>query len=620
MLSKTLKAFSFCVPCIVSISSGNAQSSGAVFVGSLGGVEVQVQGDKALFESNGLLRETNPLSQAMKERGVQKIGVEKDKIEIYKYKTNEPKIIHFLLPFEPTPTATGIQIIDQTKGLQLLNSSVIELASTVLSQTVVLATPTLTSPTEYNTKTINPPEIGLYKETEKTFHATTSVPMSPPSSSFAPDGSYIDLDFETSDTIRVYPKGKDGSSVSGFFEQIIRKAPDSHGGKTDNGEHQKKQTVSSSTQSSATHSDGSITGSSIVSSATVASLSTPMLEQEVSAPTEELAGTSKEPSEFKFVKYHSIENSSHEKARNAILERLKEMKDNGSPVVQWVAQEKIDGSNYSFWTDGKKVRVAKRTGWIVEGDHFFDDSAIYEKYHQNILDMFKKYCEEGDTLTVTGELYGGNIQKRIFYQQGFDFAAFDIFFNNRKIDYNKFIEWTSATEIPIAKEVRIFDSFEEALAFNPVFQSLHGPIEKDQNAEGVVIKPVQPLFLKNRKHIILKIINPDFCETGNRKEKPVKNMDTAISEDNQHVLDALIAEITEARLLSVRSKVGPITEKNIKKINGMFIRDAIDEYNKKNEKPPKEQVNNDRQWKLILTKLGKKAQELIKDHPDLEEQ
>ena len=584
---------------------------------------MQVQGDKALFENNGLLRETNPLSQAMKERGVQKIGIEKDKIEIYKYKTNEPKIIHFPLLIEPTPTATGIQIIDQTKGLQLLNSSVIELASTVLSKTVVLATPTLTSPTEYNTKTINPPEIGLYKETEKTFHATTSIPMSPPSSSFAPDGSYIDLDFETSDTIRVYPKRKDGSSTTSFFEQIIRKAPDSHEGKTDNGEHQKKQTVSSSTQSSATHSDGSITGASIVSSATVASLSTPMLQQEVSAPTEELAGTSKESSEFNFVRYHRIENSSHEEAREAILERLKEMKDNGSPVVQWVAQEKIDGANYSFWTDGKKVWIGKRTGWIKEGEKFFGDSAIYiyEKYRQNILDMFKKYCKEGDNLTVTGELYGGNIQKRIFYQESIDFAAFDIFHENKKIDYNKFIEWTSASKIPTVKEVRTFDSFEEALAFNPVFKSLHCASETGQNAEGVVIKPVQPLFLKNGKHIILKIKNPDFCETSReRKEKPVKNMDTGISEENKNVFHALLAEITGARLNSVRSKVGPITAENIKHISGLVIQDAIDEYNKKNEKPPKQKVNNKEQWKLILKGLGKDVEKLIENHPDLKRQ
>ena len=46
---------------------------------------------------------------------------------------------------------------------------------------------------------------------------------------------------------------------------------------------------------------------------------------------------------------------------------------------EWIATEKIHGSNFSFVTDGTSVAVAKRTGLLQPVDKFFNWPYIYGK-------------------------------------------------------------------------------------------------------------------------------------------------------------------------------------------------------------------------------------------------
>lgn len=590
-----------------SILSSNVQSSEAVFVGRMGGLEVQVQGDKALFRNNELIHNSNPLSLAMNNKGVQKIEIEPDKIEIYTYKNNLPDTIYFPLLIEPTPTASGIQSIDQTRGFQLLNDSVISLATTVIDKTIVLPTPTLNYlPTEYNPKTITHSEIELYQETQHTFYATASIPMLPPVSSVASGGDYIDLDFEAPDTIRVYPKGKDYSSESGFFEQIIRKVADSPEKKNDNDRQQEKQTTTSSTQSDATNSESTAT-TTTNSSTGAETASTSTLRSGASSSDEDTDETLKKPLPEQFNSYHSIENSSNQKVVDAIRTLIEENDEHDLP---WVVLEKIHGCNYSFWTDGTVVRVGRRNDWVGDDEKFFNHRPVYEQYREMILDMYRKFCKEGDILNVTGELYGKSIQKQIFYQDNIKFAAFDIFVNKQKIDYNTFKQWTLATGIPTVIELKMCDSFEDALSYNPVFKSLHS--QTADIAEGVVIKPVEPKFLKYHQPVILKIKNSNFDETNSKKALPKTKKVQHISEENQILLASLLAKVTENRLYSVTSKSGELTTKNNNKIRGEFLQDILDEYKRENELTAKDKVNDVKQWKLLVGELFKAINELIR--------
>ncbi|WP_422409639.1 MULTISPECIES: RNA ligase family protein [unclassified Endozoicomonas] len=619
MLFKALGSLRLGLMCTItgSILSNSAQASGAVFIGRMGSLAVQVQGDKALFKNNEMLHKSNPLSLAMDNKGIQKIEIKPDKIEIYKDKNNLPDTIYFPLLIEPTPSATGIQTIDQTRGLQLLNDSVISLATTVIDKTIVLSTPTLYAPpTEYNSKTIAYSELELYQETQNTFYATASIPMLTPVSSAASEGDYIDLDFETRDTIRVYPKGKDSDSTSGFFEQIIRKVPDSPEKKSENGGQQEKQTTNSSgddpnsedTTSEDTTSEDTTTEATTDSSTTVETASTPTLRSEASA-LDEKADLTPKPLSENFNTYHSIENSSNQIVLDAIRAFIEE---NDEQDLSWVVLEKIHGCNYSFWTDGSIVKVGRRNDWIGEDENFFNHRPVNEQYREMILDMHRKFCKEGDILNVTGELYGKSIQKEIFYQDNIKFAAFDIFVNKQKIDYNTFKRWTSAIGIPTVTEIKICDSLESALSFNPVFTSFHS--QTGDVAEGVVIKPVQPKFLKYQKPVILKIKNPRFAETNFKKALPNENK--KIKQENQIILSSLLAKVTENRLCSVTSKSDKLTTKNTNKIKGELVKDILDEYERENELAAKSKVNDNKQWKLIISELFKAAYQLINDRPE----
>ena len=67
-----------------------------------------------------------------------------------------------------------------------------------------------------------------------------------------------------------------------------------------------------------------------------------------------------------FKKYNSIENS----YRKEFLERLER---NGLLDETYVVQEKVHGSNLSYFTtDGVNFRAAKRNGEIEKGEKFYN--------------------------------------------------------------------------------------------------------------------------------------------------------------------------------------------------------------------------------------------------------
>ena len=593
-----------CVINAVFSESNQAQTSEGVITGQIGGMEVQIQGNRALFKNEGRFQaeDTSSLSELMQKKGISQLEIQPDRMTIYRNHTEEPDRLYFPLLIEPTPTSTGIEIIDQSTGLFMLNSQIIKLASTVISET-----PSLNPQRRYTGPESDPTyEIAFFEDDENELHATMPVPVATPvpstTYSQAKEESYIDLDFENLNTIRVYPKGKSNNSASGSFEQLIRKTPN---GKKD--DEPEKQGAGSSTQSSESSTDGSIASTSVqaVGAATVAP--TPVALSEISDPGNKPAATPDESPLAEFKPYHSIENSSRERSVYAIRRH-------GAVNQEWVVTEKIHGANYSFWTNGVDVKVARRRGWISDDEKFYAHSSVREKYEKHVLAMHNKFCKKGDILTVTGELYGGTVmQNSINYGGELNFAAFDIFVNNKKRNYDVFKKWTEAMGIPRVPELAILPSLDEALHYSPaVVSSLS---EAEHLAEGIVIKPVAPYRLPAGNYAILKIKNPEYSETATAekpaKSKPAKSKQ--VSEENQSLLAALTAEITETRLTSVRSKTGEVTEANFKKIQGSFIQDAVNSYNSKSD----EKAQDNRQWRLIRQKLEERAAELMRKLPEL---
>ena len=84
-------------------------------------------------------------------------------------------------------------------------------------------------------------------------------------------------------------------------------------------------------------------------------------------------------------------------------------------VKKWVATEKIHGANLSFSVvcEGREVRVAKRGGYLKEGESFFGvwrQRGLLEGEMEKARKAFTAVTEMRNgvySITVYGELFGG---------------------------------------------------------------------------------------------------------------------------------------------------------------------------------------------------------------------
>ena len=106
----------------------------------------------------------------------------------------------------------------------------------------------------------------------------------------------------------------------------------------------------------------------------------------------------------------------------------------------WVATEKIDGTSTTFTMRGfgrkREFYVCSRNVVFDKPDkNCFYDTNVYlemsEKYHMEdvLTSLMEKYKKTGiDFITIQGETYGGNIQKRDYGMKEHDLAVFNVIF------------------------------------------------------------------------------------------------------------------------------------------------------------------------------------------------
>ena len=315
-----------------------------------------------------------------------------------------------------------------------------------------------------------------------------------------------------------------------------------------------------------------------------------------------------------FKRYSSIDNANRIKTVNYIMET-------GNSDGEWVLTLKIHGANYSLWCDGISVKHAKRSGFI-EGESFYGD--LNFDYDENAMEMFKFMKKNIPTLSaisIQGEIYGGfynhpdveraksatRVQKEVQYRPDNDFIVFDI-----KL-YDKFSQILphdividlcadfGFTYVPVLATGKFVDLMKFPVKFpDPLCTYLGLPEIDDNNAEGWVLKPVEPKFFKNGERIILKGKNPEFNEKNGRKAgKPPKPV-YELSKDGNMLKEELSLYINENRLRNVISYYGTeeFNEKSFGKLLGFFCKDAFDDFLK--------------DFETIFNDFSKKEQIIIK--------
>lgn len=298
-----------------------------------------------------------------------------------------------------------------------------------------------------------------------------------------------------------------------------------------------------------------------------------------------------------FKTYNSIENAYQAR----VIEQIR-MQGFGDEV--FIVQEKVHGANFSFFTDGKEIKIAKRTAFIEKDEKFFNAHQMLERYRKNVIEVFQKVkaiYPDVETVVIYGELFGGGykhnevepvkdavkVQKGIEYAPHNEFYAFDIKLNGiTYLDTEVVNQIFEETGFFYAK-ILFQGTLEEALKFPNVFNSkipawLGLPELENNMCEGTIVKTLKTKYFGNGARIILKNKNEKWVE----KSKMVKKEGKAVqkqfhfSEKAQEIWEEIQKYATANRLNNVVSKIGEFEPKMIGKVIGLFSQDILEDFQK----------------------------------------
>lgn len=268
----------------------------------------------------------------------------------------------------------------------------------------------------------------------------------------------------------------------------------------------------------------------------------------------------------------------------------------------FIVQEKVHGANFSFFTDGKEIKIAKRTAFIEKEEKFFNARQVLKLYKDKVIEAFgkvKNLYPAVETVVIYGELFGGGykhkavepvkdavkVQKGIEYAPHNEFYAFDIKLNGATyLDTEVINRIFEETGFFYAKTL-FQGSLEEALDFPNAFDSkvpawLGLPEMEDNRCEGTIIKTLKTCYFGNGSRVILKNKNEKWIEKSKvvrKKEKTVQK-EIRFGEDARKIWDELQQYVTTNRLNNVVSKVGEFEPKMMGKIIGLFAQDILEDF------------------------------------------
>jgi Rnl2 family RNA ligase len=161
-------------------------------------------------------------------------------------------------------------------------------------------------------------------------------------------------------------------------------------------------------------------------------------------------------------------------------------------------------------------------------------------------------------------------------------------------------------------------TLDECLEYPNAFQSciaewLGLPPIEDNICEGIVIRPLEPVFFRNGSRLLLKSKNSRFAEKkAVKKRQPSLYVEPTYSDNlkQQH----LVTEeyVTENRLNNVVSKIGHISiPKEMGKLIGLFSKDILEDYLK--EHTSEYALLEKSEQKILNRHINKQATDLIKE-------
>jgi Rnl2 family RNA ligase len=249
--------------------------------------------------------------------------------------------------------------------------------------------------------------------------------------------------------------------------------------------------------------------------------------------------------------------------------------------------------------------------------------------------------KDKDSISVYGELFGGfyphdevekvkglsAIQTGVYYSPKIEFCAFDIQVSKGKemkyLDFEDSLKLFKACGI-FHSEPLFIGKYEQAIEYPVSYQStipskLKLPTLKENQAEGIVVKPMKTLYCENLKgvktRIILKFKPKEFKE--DKKYLEAEKWKETKEYEMTNLYDLFFNEIhsliTTQRLENAISKIGLInTKKKAEELLKLFMEDvciSVEDNLKKEFKELKSEENEE-----LMTYLKKESTKLIKNY------
>lgn len=331
-----------------------------------------------------------------------------------------------------------------------------------------------------------------------------------------------------------------------------------------------------------------------------------------------------------FRKFESIENT-------YIKSNVSKIVFNGLNTGEWIVTEKLHGANFSVYVkDLKVVNFGSRNQFVdgsfynsadlqekirnkikptclrkkrsKKGDSVFDFGSFLNNSHNNRIDEVKAYFKKNkiDIKTADiifyGELVGDRVQKEVRYTKDIGFFVFDVVVNGKPINKKIAFEFAHLVCLDVTPERKV-GTFEECCAIKNSFNSsLSYRIDNDHfgicvadngfemydktsgklledglnnEAEGIIIEPVEPMYYNNGKRIYLKNKTPAFSE---KNDGVVDLKVKELTEKDNALFNELMLYVNENRLNAIKSKGHPE-----KAVPFMLTKDILEDYSKEND-------------------------------------
>ncbi|MCL1470781.1 RNA ligase family protein [Argonema antarcticum] len=320
--------------------------------------------------------------------------------------------------------------------------------------------------------------------------------------------------------------------------------------------------------------------------------------------------------------------------------------------TDWVVTEKIHGANFAIVTDGENVRFAKRKEFLPPDEDFFGFKSLESQLVDQVKEIFMIIQAEtslSPIVSVYGELFGGEyphpevspilnvqaVQTGIYYSPKIEYCAFDIAIvesgnssARNYTDYNKAMKIFDRVDMMCAQPLFI-GKYESAITYNIEFDStipaLLGlpKLLSPNKAEGVVIKPIQSIYLETPKGIIRPILKrkiAEFAEDSrfhqarkwNHPINPTTSQPLSLETELEREMLALV---TPNRLNNAISKIGRLDRgeiKNKEMLLQSFVTDVLENFNEDYADIFSSINEGDKQ--NMIERLNREAQRLIDNY------